>query len=379
MRGTAGLLVFALAFAMPMAALAKPKTPDGRTLTTVNCDSGSTISAALQSIDKAGPNTVLVSGTCHENISIVGFDDLKVLGQPATLMPVSATGPWTHTLAVGSSRLITIDGFSIEKGGSGYAVWAYSSHGITLSNDTFMGNVEITGQGDMTLTGCRVIGATAFAWGSTALGIINTTIDGQSTAYPSTWMGLMVGDYSTAYCGDGCVIKGYAVGVALAGTAPTIQFGDPGSVAEPGTIRDNYYAGVTMEGCAHGVVNLGRGRILHNGSQWAGGGIQVKQGGQAIIGTQGDVSSNTGPGIRSSGKGMVILSGGTVSNNTSGGIVALNDSMVVGPTSGGTATVEGNAAPGFDLSCDASSMIINAAGITGTGQTVNCPNVKPGE
>ena len=97
----------------------------------------------------------------------------------------------------------------------------------------------------------------------------------------------------------------------------------------------------------------------------------------------------SGAGSLLSGKAMVVFNGGKVSNNvpggnpwTSSGITALNDSMICGPSpvsDNKTATVEGNSASGFDLACDASSMIINADLITGAGQTRSCANIKGAE
>ena len=46
------------------------------------------INAALASLPAAGPNSISVVGTCHENVVFIGRSDLTIFGNPtATVTP----------------------------------------------------------------------------------------------------------------------------------------------------------------------------------------------------------------------------------------------------------------------------------------------------
>ena len=44
----------------------------------VNCDAGQSLNAAISKLNKQGPNTVTVQGTCTEDVIIAGFENLTV-------------------------------------------------------------------------------------------------------------------------------------------------------------------------------------------------------------------------------------------------------------------------------------------------------------
>ena len=70
---------------------------------TVDCSGATpgaftTITAALASLPAAGPNSIAVTGTCHENVVMFGRTDLTIFGNPtATVVPGNANG---HLLAI---------------------------------------------------------------------------------------------------------------------------------------------------------------------------------------------------------------------------------------------------------------------------------------
>jgi len=56
----------------------------------VNCDAGQSLNAAIAKLNKEGPNTVFVEGTCTEYVTIAGFENLTVKGtRGATLVQPS--------------------------------------------------------------------------------------------------------------------------------------------------------------------------------------------------------------------------------------------------------------------------------------------------
>ena len=133
--------------------------PGGRVL--VRCDAGETIGRTLSRLEKWRPHSLNVSGTCHENLSIAGFDDLTIVGKTgAALVPVPpATAP---AIDVSASRLVSIEGLTIRAGDDpwraaltlaacqdcrlrnvtvdgGVGFWAVSWSHVTLSRFTLTG------------------------------------------------------------------------------------------------------------------------------------------------------------------------------------------------------------------------------------------------
>lgn len=125
--------IFAFLSASP--ALAAP----GSTLN-VDCNSGQTISAALATLSKmhavgsAGPNTVTVSGTCNENITVVGMNNLTLQGNPTATVNGNANGFGT-VLWVTDSQNFVMNNITLS--GNGVAGGVYCAAAVChLNNDT---------------------------------------------------------------------------------------------------------------------------------------------------------------------------------------------------------------------------------------------------
>ncbi len=108
-----GLFVFVASFMLTQRATAEKRT--------VNCDRKETITRALQLLSDAnpqGPNTLLVSGSCRENVVIQSFDRLTLIAKTGASISDRSDG----TLAVvdiEDSRRVTLQGFAIQGGDSG--------------------------------------------------------------------------------------------------------------------------------------------------------------------------------------------------------------------------------------------------------------------
>ncbi len=76
----------------------------------------SSITAALNAItNNAGPNSITVSGTCTENISIRNQNDLSIQAAPgSTAVITNAANPAQITVQLVGSRLVTFDGFPVS-------------------------------------------------------------------------------------------------------------------------------------------------------------------------------------------------------------------------------------------------------------------------
>src|SRR5436305_13997854 len=93
---------------------------------TVDC-SGATpgaftsINAALASLPAQGPNSITVTGTCHENVVIVNRTQLNISGNPtATIFPNPIT-PNGRVLVIFGSQQVGIQNLTID-GGRGVVV-----------------------------------------------------------------------------------------------------------------------------------------------------------------------------------------------------------------------------------------------------------------
>src|SRR5215472_12748233 len=78
-----------------------------------------TITAALASLPAAGPNSISVVGTCHENVAVVGRTDLTIFGNPtATVVPGNVN---RRLLVIVASQRVGIQNLTFD-GGRGVAV-----------------------------------------------------------------------------------------------------------------------------------------------------------------------------------------------------------------------------------------------------------------
>ena len=62
-RGRVICLLAAVVFLLPSAVWAKDVS--------VDCNSGGSINTALSGLDLEGPNSITVTGTCHESVAII--------------------------------------------------------------------------------------------------------------------------------------------------------------------------------------------------------------------------------------------------------------------------------------------------------------------
>ena len=65
-----------------IALLAMPRAAWAANLV-VNCGTGDSIQAALDSLDVIGPHTISVTGSCHESVNVVDRDRVTIQGDGA--------------------------------------------------------------------------------------------------------------------------------------------------------------------------------------------------------------------------------------------------------------------------------------------------------
>jgi hypothetical protein len=102
----------------------------------VDCNKGGSISATLAHLAQTGNSrgiTILVSGTCKENISISRFDRLLLQGSPTATLQDASNGT-AAVVNIVSSYDVTLQGFEINGGGAGVVCWYFSF--CTLNHNT---------------------------------------------------------------------------------------------------------------------------------------------------------------------------------------------------------------------------------------------------
>lgn len=111
---------------------------------TVNCDAkkNNSINAVLATLNKQGPNTIHVSGTCNESVIIDGFNDLTLLANPGASIndPTPSTTDDNDPLDISNSRVVSVQGFTINGGYLGISCFGFSS--CSLRNNTIQGAAD---------------------------------------------------------------------------------------------------------------------------------------------------------------------------------------------------------------------------------------------
>jgi parallel beta-helix repeat protein len=302
-----GLLsLTAVGIMMPTIAAQSPASEQSQGWTHVNCDKEH--SGALQrAIDRAAPGqTILVGGTCYENVSIPPGKDLLTLdgGGNGAIHGADVT---TNTLQIRGPRGITITGLTITGGRAGIDV----SRGATALID---GNtIEGTGRNGITL------GSFASA------NIVNNTIQNNASA--------------------GILVTGNAFGFIGFATADDAS-------ASPNIIRNNGTHGisVTLSSSARIAGNTISNNVRH--------GINVERASQATV-SDNSIDANGQHGIfviensvvnlgTDSGTGLFDAPNRTTVNNVLRGVAC----RVGGAANGRRGTLNGNAgAKDFGTSC----------------------------
>lgn len=77
------------------------------------------INGALRLLDPAGPNTIRVSGTCHENVVIQGFDRLTLEAVPGGATIDDASKGNNPAVTIVDSQRVIVQGFTINGGSPG--------------------------------------------------------------------------------------------------------------------------------------------------------------------------------------------------------------------------------------------------------------------
>jgi hypothetical protein len=326
---------------------------------------------ALASLPAAGPNSISVTGTCHENVVMAGRTDLNISGNPtATVVPGNANG---HLLAIGESQRVGIQNITFD-GGRGALVSNNSQVeflNITIQNSLGIGLTTIDSLvriadstvKNSTRSGISVGGGTFYVDSAET----GTTVTANGRTGISVLTGHLIlngGDEVTP--GTENVISNNAgVGVAVANSAEADINGDNRIIGNQGAfgLEVIHTSTVIM---TDGTISSNAGLGVHCGEtshcEWAGitkidsngkGGIEITDHSDAYLDGGIDISGNTGAGVLVDLSSLLnSLGGNTINNNTDDGIV-LNTMSVLKFAANDTITGNGKLA----LECNNGSLV----------------------
>jgi Right handed beta helix region len=292
-RFTTRTLITSL-FAACLAVVFSPGLLSAVTQVNVDCNNPKakikTITAALAQVPISGPSTLLISGTCRENVTIQGFNMLTLQGNPTATIDGRA-----------NSALDAID---------------ISESHVTLNNLTLSGGAG--GLGCIWMSACIMDHVTIQDTAGIGLGVQRAAFARGNllTIERNLWGGVAVSD-STTLVLRGATIQGNG-GADLGGDGITIGpggfvyiYADDTGVT-PSVIQNHLYGnGISMGGLA--TLTIGPASITGNAMAGIalGGGAIVNLGGTTITG-------NGNHGVRIGPLSMIFFQGqrNTVSGNT---------------------------------------------------------------
>lgn len=326
---------------------------------------------ALASLPAAGPNSISVTGTCHENVVMFGRTDLNISGNPtATVVPGNANG---HLLAIAASQRVGIQNIIFD-GGRGALVndnsrvdftnvTIQNSLGIGLTSIDSLVHIADSTVKASTRSGISIGGGTFYVDSD----VTGTTVTANGRTGISVLTGHLIlngGDEVTPGT-ENVISNNTGVGVAVANSAEADISGDNRIIGNQGPfgLEVIHTSTVIM---TDGLIQSNAGIGVHCGEtshcEWDGitkidnngkGGIEITDHSDAYLDGGIDISGNTGAGVLVDLSSLLnSLGGNTINNNTDDGIV-LNTMSVLKFAANDTITGNGKLA----LECNNNSMV----------------------
>jgi hypothetical protein len=298
-------------------------TPTSRAVqVTVDCSKPAamhrTIKDALAHLPTVGPNTLLVSGTCRENVSIQGFDRLTIQGHPTATVD-GGSDVNSVTFDILESHEVTVKNVTLTGGGSG----------AQCSLQSLCRFIDVTIQNS--LGGGILVANGAFAF----LDLV--------TIQKNAGDGLVLGSGGDATLAGSTVQGNGGNGVNIAAGARVTVASDIETGTVPTVIQNN---------SGHGfLAGTHTGFALHGPT----------------------ISGNVGDGVRLGGGAAGVLDSTAITSNTGHG-VRIGDLSFVAFI--GSNNITGNKTN--DIVCDPQfSATRGVDGPVSNGSTTNCPNPEP--
>lgn len=343
----------------------------------VNCNRGQTIGAALAALDRHGPNTVNVRGTCTETVDVAHFEQLTLRGRGGAVLAApddGGTEPARGPLQIRGSRSVTVRGFTIV--GRSEAVLMLGCVDCRLQDNTIEGVTLVSGLSQVLLVR-NVLRANGM-WAAFAIYDNSIAHLAGCSVEPGTgalWWGIQADDGPVVKI-VGTTVRGFPIGIGLAkGTLVQLwDFAVEGVViADPTVlIEDSWYAGIAVNDNA--TLQAGSvTRVRNSGSGGLTGGVLAEGGSVVSLEGGAEVAGSNGVGVLVSDGSQARLTGSARITGTSGnGLVVANNSSA---TATGPAEITGSSAQ--DVFCDATGVVSGGGLLVGTPK-VTCPNLNAG-
>jgi parallel beta-helix repeat protein len=306
----------------------------------VNCNRGDSVQSALDSL--TGPATLVVTGTCHENI-VIKKDDVTIQG--GTFV---GRDPNQNTIQVTAARRALITGATV--GGARNGVVSFQGGSVTVENSIIQDNgkagisanfgssaiVKFCTIRDNSLQGVVVTD-------NSALVLINSTVtaNGGTGVLAQRSSSARIGQNLLSEAGPNTITNNTGNGVSITRSAYAI--------IDNNTITGNSSHGVNVEGASATVTN---NTIAKNQSK----GILVHNSGNARIGiTEGDqpgsntIEKNVYEGIEISNSAAAYMLANTIKLN---GLTNYRPGVKIYQATGrliGGNTIEGNGGHGVEV------------------------------
>ncbi|TMQ03122.1 MAG: right-handed parallel beta-helix repeat-containing protein [Deltaproteobacteria bacterium] len=298
----------------------------------VNCGSTSgfnSIGAALkvlQAPQVSGPNTISVSGACHENVTIQRMDRLTLTAVNGASVS-DASGGNLDVIAISDSRDVSINGFTVN-GGSG------NGNGVSCND----------------FSTCRLSGNVIQGAGSGGFAVFSqsqATLDGD-TLQNNAGAGLLMR--------SGSKVRGGLRPFTSRGNGQGINIGRQAFAFIEAVIQSNVDQGVVVQ--FQSTLELNGGSISGNGSV----GAHVREGSVARFTTV-TISGNAGAGVLVHDLSMVTFNGATVTGNGGGTDVVCNPQFAA--TRGATTDIGGGSTNCADGAPSSANVVLTSAHISG--------------
>ena len=270
-------------FDLPRSVNTVPKHIDPSSAFKVDCNKNGSINAELAKLTSTGMTrgvTILVSGTCKENVLIQGFDRLNLLTTTLGTSINDASGGTQITVEIDNSQNVTVQGFTINGGAAGVGCGTSSCYltGNTIQSSLFNG-VLVSTASSAVLTGNVIQNS-----GERGLTVnVNSTVSSNSDIFQ----------------GNGSAGIFANQGYVFAGTATIRNNGGDGTA---GIVATN-----------HSAIRLAGSTISGNLNA----GIAVQGGSEASIGAT-TITGNALDGVLVKDLSFATFGGNTITGNLSG-------------------------------------------------------------
>jgi hypothetical protein len=353
-------LLASITISLSLGALAASADDNHERVRRVDCDHGDRISRALRRGDEHKPLTILVRGTCVENVEITR-DDVTIQGDPAATL--QAADPARSVITFAGARRGELRGVTVAGGRTGVdgrrgatyelsacVIQGNSRFGVSISyggtaivdNCIVRNNGSVTerGGGLLTANGAQLVITNSTVENNIGFGLfagrnahlrIGQDFDGSVTPGPVTVSGnsshgVIVQEAASGIVVGSTVENNGANGIlAASSSSVSVGAGSAGYVS-PTVVRSNTRNGVIITQSSRGLVQ--GGVVENNGNA----GVRIEGAAATVIGAQ--IRGNGSYGIASLNSGSARIglsdentpSGNTIENNVLEGVHVVGSS-----------------------------------------------------